>query len=413
MLKVKLLEPSFKILELLNNNFKGKFQVVEEDYDVRIVYTTDTPQNIEENTIYLSKKAEYGVPKTAGKIFGRVDYDTIKPVLDDNEYYIREFIFYFRTKYLNEYVIAFAEVAITPECNLKCVHCCIANIEEKNLPTFEDYKRFFDQFKEQGGLEITFTGGEPTMNFEFLRKCIEYCSSINIMAGIITNGTLLNYERLSQLKEAGMQYIFVSLYGKKHDEFTKVAGSFEKSLNTVRIAQELGINTMITTVITREMLLDGSMEFLLDISKQEKVRLYFNNITPVGRYHDKKDQMLSAQELKKVNEYLKLPNVKKNEKYFYGYTGVCNQLIRRMYISAYGDFCPCPYIQISFGNIKNETMDEIKDKIIDSNYLNQPYKSGCLATKSMGFVKEFLEPTIDKSPLYYKDHPWFKKGKES
>lgn len=409
-LKVAIDEPENRIKSLLNKKFNEKIDFSEDNFDVKIVYMKGKPKEIYENTIYLSYDAEYGNIDYAGKIFGNIDYNSIIDDLDKNDYYIREFVFYFRTKWLKEYSIAFAEVAITPKCNLRCVHCCIADIKEKKLVTFNSYKRFFNEFKEQGGIEITFTGGEPTMEFELLRKCIEYCTSINIYTGIITNGTLLNTTKLKQLKKAGMQYIFVSLYGKEHDKFTMVEGSFEKSLETVRIAKKIKFNTMITTVVTHKLLSDGSMDFLLNIVKKEKIRLYINNITPVGRYNMKKDEMLNSEELKRVSEYLKLPYVKKNEKYFYGYTGVCNQLIRRIYISTYGDLCPCPYIQISFGNIKNETLNQIKEKVIKSNYLKQPFKAGCLATQSGGFVETFLNPTINNSPLYYKEHPWFKKG---
>lgn len=409
-LKVKIEEPESKIKSLLLKNFNQKIEPCEENYDIRIVYIEEEPNDIQNNTIYLSLKGEYGNIKNAGKVFGRIDYSTIVDELDNNDYYIREFVFYFRTKYLKEYSIAFAEVALTPKCNLNCVHCCIADIKEKELVPFESYKKFFNEFKKQGGIEITFTGGEPTMEYELLKKCIEYCSSINIEAGIITNGTLLNYERLKQLKKAGMQYIFVSLYGKKHDEFTKVKGSFDKSVETIKIAKKLGLNTMITTVATHTLLSDGSIDLLLKLTKDIGVRLYINNITPVGRYNNKKEELLKKEELNQIKEYFKLPYVKKNEKYFYGYTGVCNQLIRRIYISTYGDLCPCPYIQISFGNIKNETMDEIKDKIIKSGYLKQPYKAGCLATQSKEFIETFLDPTVENSPLYYRKHPWFQIG---
>lgn len=222
----------------------------------------------------------------------------------------------------------------------------------------------------------------------------------------------MNYKRLTELKEVGMQYIFVSLYGKKHDEFTKVKGSFEKSLNTIRNAKKIGLNTMVTTVATHELLSDGSMEFLLNIVRREEVRLYINNVTPVGRYSNKKSELLNNEELKQIKEYLKLPYVKKNEKYFYGYTGICNQLVRRIYITTYGDFCPCPYIQISFGNIKEEKIEEIKEKIIESKYFQQPFKAGCLATQSKEYIETFLEPTVDIAPLYYKLHPWFNKKEE-
>jgi len=407
-IKIKVSEDKDYIKELLNNTFNEKIVFCNEDYDLRIIYAIERPNILDEDTIYLSETSEYGDSDTAGKLFGKIEYDKILPNLYDNDYYIREFIYYFRTKYLNEDIFAFSEVAITPKCNLACKHCSAANIKAKELPSFNDYKKYFDEFAEQGGLEITFTGGEPTMADGLLIDCVKYCTSKKISTGIISNGLNLNYSLLKKLKDAGMCYILISLYGREHDDFTQVKGSFEKSIKGLRQAKELGFYTMITTVASHKTLNNGDFEYLMNLAEEENIKLYFNYITPTGKFSNNNEDLLTEEDLIKIKNYLKLPLIRKNEKYFYGYTGKCLQAVGRIYVSPYGDFCPCPFIQISFGNIKNTSLDEVKENIKKSGYLKDKFETTCPASQSMDFINNFIKPIPLEAPVSYQEHSWFK-----
>ncbi len=410
MLKISVKEPDNKIRNLLQNAFADQLIFDDETPDIRIEYYTDLPQEFTDGVIYLSSSPIYGNPAYAGKFFARITYEKIEAQVEDNDYFIKEFLYYFKTKFLKEYSIAFAEVALTTQCNLKCEHCCVDHFRPVRPINIRYYKQFLDDFKQQGGMEVTFTGGEPTLQYDLLKSLIVYCTSIGLDAGMITNGTMLNKDKLEDLKQVGIQYIFVSLYGSEsnHDKFTAVAGSYERSLQTLKAARDAGINTMISTVATCDSLRNGDIGKLLELASREHVRVYINDVVPVGNYADKEIQSLPTPEKDLLQQYMQLDMVKKNEKYFYGYTGVCNQMRRRLYVSAFGDVCPCPYIQISFGNIEQQRLDEIKDNVIKSGYLNQPYRAGCLAAQSRGFMETFLKPIHADKPIKYTEHPWFK-----
>ena len=407
MLKVSITEPADFLQKLLKNIFADKVMFKDDDYDLRIV-VSDSPADLTDpKTIYLSATATYGDPDTAGKIFYLPNYSDIKANLEENNYYIKEFIYYIRTKFFKEYTVAFAEISITSACNLSCEHCSIAKLKSGPALPVAVYKNFLDEFKKQGGLEVTFTGGEPSLEFDLLCELAHYCKSLGLYNGIVSNGIPLTSEKLALLKANGMNHILVTLYGKNHDKFTRSVGSFERSLQTARAAQKMGFNTLISTVATHETLNDGSFDFLLDIVKREGVRLFVNKITPVGRYAANMKNRLTVEDLRKLKNYLQMECVKKSEKYFYGYAWGCHQAHKRIYISSSGDICPCPFVHISFGNILTDTLETVKNKIQNSGFLGEIKGSMCLASQSDEFIKNFLEPIEAGNPTYYQQHPWF------
>ena len=94
---------------------------------------------------------------------------------------------------------------------------------------------------------ITFTGGEP-----FLRKDIMdilEISSRKRKVHIITNGTLIDKNMATNLAKIGSRSLLdkglvsigISLHGKgkKHDETTRVDGTFKKVLSTIKFIVEM------------------------------------------------------------------------------------------------------------------------------------------------------------------------------
>ena len=79
---------------------------------------------------------------------------------------------------------------ITNRCNLKCSMCIRDNQHEKDM-NFEDFKNIFEK-RDTSNTEIVITGGEPTLNLEFV-KFIEYSSTKFKKVLIATNGVFNQY----------------------------------------------------------------------------------------------------------------------------------------------------------------------------------------------------------------------------
>ncbi len=118
---------------------------------------------------------------------------------------------------------------IAHTCNLNCSYCFAAQgkfrgQEKSGLMSFETGKRALDFLVENSGarknLEVDFFGGEPLMNWEVVKKIVEYGRSIekdknkNFRFTITTNGTLLTDEILEYVNKE-MGNIVLSIDGRK------------------------------------------------------------------------------------------------------------------------------------------------------------------------------------------------------
>ena len=127
-------------------------------------------------------------------------------------------------KYSGEEILALESVNkefainwnLGPRCNYDCSYCP-ATVHDNYSPhvTFEQFKLAFDKVLDQIGkqenLKLTFTGGEPTINPEYM-QIVDYVVSHNGRVYTNTNGTA-SIDKLKKLCNAGGLHISV------HTEF--------------------------------------------------------------------------------------------------------------------------------------------------------------------------------------------------
>ncbi len=134
---------------------------------------------------------------------------------------------------------------IAHTCNLNCAYCFASQGKyqgERALMSFEVGKRALDFLIENSGsrhnLEVDFFGGEPLMNFDVVKKLVEYARSIekekgkNFRFTLTTNGVLIDDDVIDFCNKE-MSNVVLSLDGRKevHDKFRvdyNGNGSWEK-----------------------------------------------------------------------------------------------------------------------------------------------------------------------------------------
>ena len=120
-------------------------------------------------------------------------------------------------------------------CNLNCEYCFASQGKyhgERALMSYEVGKRALDFLIENSGnrhnLEVDFFGGEPLMNFEVVKKLVEYARkqekiyNKNFRFTLTTNGLLINDEIIDFVNKE-MSNVVLSLDGRKevHDHLRK------------------------------------------------------------------------------------------------------------------------------------------------------------------------------------------------
>lgn len=124
---------------------------------------------------------------------------------------------------------------VAHSCNLNCEYCFASQGKyhgERALMSFETGKRALDFLVENSGtrrnLEVDFFGGEPLMNWEVVKKLVEYAREIEKIHGknfrftLTTNGMLIDDDVIDFCNKE-MSNVVLSLDGRKevHDRFRK------------------------------------------------------------------------------------------------------------------------------------------------------------------------------------------------
>ena len=104
-------------------------------------------------------------------------------------------------------------------CNLSCGYCNEYDKVSEPVPLEEMYRRI-DHLGRLGTAMIGISGGEPLTHPD-LDDIIRRMRKTGAIAGMITNGYLLNVERIERLNRAGLDHMQISIDNLEPDEVSK------------------------------------------------------------------------------------------------------------------------------------------------------------------------------------------------
>src|SRR3974390_557582 len=104
-------------------------------------------------------------------------------------------------------------------CNLSCSYCNEYDKVSEPVPLEEMYRRI-DHLGRLGTAMVGIWGGEPLTHPE-LDDIIRRIRRTGAIAGMITNGYLLNVERIERLNRAGLDHLQISIDNLTPDEISK------------------------------------------------------------------------------------------------------------------------------------------------------------------------------------------------
>ncbi len=126
-------------------------------------------------------------------------------------------------------------------CNLSCAYCNEYDKVSKPVPLAEMERRI-DHLGRLGTSIITISGGEPLTHPE-LDGVIMRMRKVGAMAGMITNGYLLNAERIERLNKAGLDHMQISIDNINPDDVSmKSLKVLDKKLEMLAEHAEFHVN---------------------------------------------------------------------------------------------------------------------------------------------------------------------------
>src|SRR5215472_15687511 len=134
-----------------------------------------------------------------------------------------------------------AQIVPARFCNLSCAYCNEYDKVSKPVPTDEMLRRI-DHLGRLGTAMVGISGGEPLTHPD-LDDVIRQIRNTGAIAGMITNGYLLNVERIERLNEAGLDHMQISIDNIEPDDVSKKSLKvLDKKLEMLRDHAEFHVN---------------------------------------------------------------------------------------------------------------------------------------------------------------------------
>ena len=191
---------------------------------------------------------------------------------------------------------------VTQACDLACVHCRASARPDRNpleLSTDEG-KHLIDRIAALKVPVFVLTGGDPIKRPD-LFELIGHARSVGVRVSLTPSATpLLTKDIVVRLKEAGLARLAVSMDGasaETHDAFRGMSGSFARTLDAVRWANEIGLPVQINTTFSRRNI--AEIDEIVALMEKLKITLWsVFFLVPTGR--GKLNDLLSAEEFESV-----------------------------------------------------------------------------------------------------------------
>ena len=177
-------------------------------------------------------------------------------------------------------------IHITTACNLRCVHCYVDKSEPVHLD-LKIFSKILRNYDDMQGIKVMISGGEPLLHPSF-KEMIQELENYQFRNILFTNSLLLN-EELIKFLENKIQEIQISIDGtKSHDIFRKKEGSFEKTINQIKLLKNHDFTISVSTMIHGKNI--SEMNELQDILRNLKVDNWYLDVpTITGDFKENSD----------------------------------------------------------------------------------------------------------------------------
>ena len=276
------------------------------------------------------------------------------------------------------------QIEIESACPNTCIHCY--NFWRKdnkkkssnNHLSTEDMEVIMHKLAKAKVFEVIFTGGEPLLNKSALFYGIKLARKLGIGVSLNSNLIPLTEKDASFLKSSGVYSILTSMMGPSadiHDAIASRNGSFEETIRGIKYLQKVGFSPTVNIVISQKNknYLKETIKFLASLG--------INHISSTragcpGNCSDFSDISLSLKDFQKYLEELYVAGqeigVSVGVLESYPYCGMkellryqqflgrrCSAGITTVTIGSNGLVRPCSHLDVQYGNILSESLEEI------------------------------------------------------
>jgi len=284
------------------------------------------------------------------------------------------------------------DLALTYSCNLKCEHCSCELLKGGSPHlSLDNYRQIVRQSRDLDLLSWNITGGEPLL-VDWLEDLIPILEPSRHYISIQTNALLLTPEKARRLARLGVNCITTSIDSPdpdEHDQFRGLKNAYALTFQGIENAKSAGMAVLIGATLTHQNLRSREIERLIKQANQAGAIMLFNLAIPCGKWHGKDEFCLRGDDREYLKQLMeKYPRTSTDHEPGRNMVG-CPAGTEKVYITPSGEVLPCPFIHVSFGNIKESSLVEIVERMRRISYFNT-YQPVCIAAEDRQFQREVI-----------------------
>ena len=300
-------------------------------------------------------------------------------------------------------------------CNFHCEHCCeepymgrdlkkkTGAIDPRAQMSIKDYAELSRQADEYGIFRFVLTGGEAILdkNIEELILALDPMKHLIILD---TNGWTFDEKAARWFAGLGGYKVQISLDSyveKDHDSFRKKPGSYKRVMTAIKAAKEEGLELLLSTCIIKDRVFSKEFKDFCEFCKTEDIPLYVTLVKPVGTARGQDEWVCTKEDVDHLKILEDKYNIFTHMTASYGQPGKCITVKGINTVNHDGEIIPCPYMDLSIGNVTSMPLSHIMDRGMKDRWLG-PYRDECIIGENYDFIKlhnDSVAEHLAKSPL--------------
>lgn len=266
-----------------------------------------------------------------------------------------------------------------------------------------EYKKLSEEADEYGIFRFVLTGGEALLD-KNLDKLIEVLDPQKHLIILDTNGWTFDEEKAKWFAGLGGYKAQISLDSyieEEHDKFRGKKGSYKRVMRALKASKDAGLELLISTCIIRDRVFTQEFEDLCEYCKDEDIPLYVTLAKPVGTAREQDEWVCVKRDVDQLKLLEEKYNIFTHMTPSYGQPGRCITVKGINTINHDGELIPCPYMDLSIGNIVKEPLSMVLDRGMKNKWLG-PYRDECIIGEHKEFIRfhnKAVEDYLDVSPL--------------
>ena len=297
-------------------------------------------------------------------------------------------------------------------CNFQCTHCSAEYYMDRHLEKVQkvvddrrkmdinDVRRLSREADELGLSRFVITGGEPLVmrDFDAVVEAIDPDKHYIITD---TNGWFLDAKKAQHIKSIGVEKVQLSLDSfieQDHDTFRNKPGSYKRVMRAIDASLDAGLNLLLSTVLVNARASTKEFEDICKFCTDRGVGLYISYAKPTGSCTDHPEFVITKEDADTVRQLEKKYKIFTHMTPSYGSFKGCITTKGIITVTSTMEVTPCPYIDMSLGNIFETSLKEILDRGMRNSWMGT-YRPDCIIGEDPKFIKLHTERTADAKLL--------------